>query len=123
MAHDNVPNKPVHLYYLCAGLIMFYLLQWTVDWLWGYFTRAPSEFYITTGSAVATLLLGIYFYRHERVYTLATEVAAELKKVSWPTPGEVKTATIVVIIMTIISALILGFFDLVWSKFTQFIYG
>ena len=123
MAHDNVPNKPVHLYYLCAGLIFFYLLQWTIDWLWGYFTRTPSEFYVTTGSAIVTLFLGIYFYRHERVYTLATEVAAELKKVSWPTAGEVKTATIVVIIMTIISALILGFFDLVWSKFTQFIYG
>ena len=30
---------------------------------------------------------------------------------------------IVVIVMTIISATILGFFDLVWSKFTQFIYG
>ena len=123
MAQDNVPNKPVHLYYLCAGLILFYLLQWTVDWLWGYFTRAPNEFYVTTGSGIATLLLGIYFYRHERVYTLATEVAAELKKVAWPTAKEVKTATIVVIIMTIISALILGFFDLVWSKFTQFIYG
>jgi preprotein translocase SecE subunit len=123
VAQDNVPNKPVHLYYLCAGLIAFYLIQWTVDWLWGYFARTPSEFYVTTGSGIATLLLGIYYYRHERVYTLATEVAAELKKVAWPTGKEVKTATIVVIIMTIISALILGFFDLVWSRFTQFIYG
>ena len=123
MAYDNVPNKPVHLYYLCAGLIMFYLLQWTTDWLWGYFTRAPSEFYVTTLSGVVTLALGVYLYRNERVYTLATEVAAELKKVSWPTAKEVKTATIVVIIMTIISASILGFFDLIWSKFTQLIYG
>jgi preprotein translocase subunit SecE len=123
VAHDNVPNKPVHLYYLCAGLILFYLLQWTAEWLWGYFTRTPSEFYVTTLSAVVTLGLGIYFYRHERVYTLATEVAAELKKVSWPTSKEVKSATVVVIIMTFISATILGFFDFIWSRFTMFIYG
>lgn len=123
MAHDNVPNKPVHLYFLCAGLIMFYLLQWTADWLWGYFTRAPSEFHITVLSAGVTLAGGIYLYRHERVYALATEVAAELKKVSWPNAKEVRTATIVVMIMTIISASILGFFDLVWSRLTQFIYG
>jgi len=123
VAQDNVPNKPVHLYYLVAALIMFYLLQWTTEWLWGYFTRTPSELYVTVLSAALTLVLGVYFYRHERVYTLATEVAAELKKVSWPTPKEVKSATIVVIIMTFISALILGFFDFIWSRFTMFIYG
>ena len=123
MAHDNVPNKPVHLYYLCAGLIMFYLLQWTVDWLWGYFTRTPSELYITVFSAVGALGTGIYLYRNERAYTLVTEITAELKKVTWPTAKDVRAATIVVIVMTIISASILGTFDLVWGKVTQLIYG
>jgi len=51
------------------------------------------------------------------------EVWSELKKVSWPTGKEVKAATIVVIVMTIISAIILGFFDFIWSNVTQFIYG
>ena len=50
-------------------------------------------------------------------------MTAELKKVSWPTGKEVKAATIVVIVMTIISAIILGFFDFIWSNVTQFIYG
>ena len=120
---DNAPNKPVHLMYLCSALVFFYLLQWTADWIWGYFTRSPDEFYITVGSAVTTIVLGIVMYKNERVYTLCNEVAAELKKVAWPGPKEVKSATIVVIIMTIISASILGFFDLVWSQVTQFIYG
>lgn len=123
MAQDNVPNKPVHLYYLCGGLISFYLLQWTTEWLWGYFTRAPSELYVTLVSAVVTLGLFIYLYRHERTYALCTEVAAELSKVSWPNAKETRAATIVVIIMTIISASILGLFDLVWGKVTQLIYG
>jgi preprotein translocase subunit SecE len=123
VAQENVPNKPVHLIYLCGGLIMFYVLKWTSDWVWGYFTRVPNEFHVTVFSAATALITGIALYKHERTYTLVTEVASELKKVTWPDAKDVRQATIVVIIMTIISALILGFFDLVWSKFTQLIYG
>jgi preprotein translocase subunit SecE len=123
VAQDNVPNKPVHLYYLVGGLVSFYLLQWTGEWLWGYFTRTPSELYITLGSGVVTLGLFVYLYRHERTYGLATEVAAELKKVTWPTAKETRAATIVVMVMTLISATILGLFDLVWSQLTKMIYG
>ena len=120
---DNAPNKPVHIVYIGGGLLLFYLLKWTTDWIWGYFTRAPNEFYVTAGSALAALVIGIAFYRHERTHALVAEVTAELKKVSWPTGKEVKAATIVVIVMTIISAIILGFFDFIWSNVTQFIYG
>jgi preprotein translocase subunit SecE len=122
-ATDNAPNKPVHMVYLFGGLLLFYLLKWTTDWVWGYFTRAPNEFYVTAGSALVALVTGIALYKHERTYALVNEVCAELKKVTWPTGKEVKAATIVVIVMTIISALILGFFDFVWSNVTQFIYG
>lgn len=123
MATDNAPNKPVHLVYLGGGLLLFYLLKWTTDWIWGYFTRAPNEFYVTAGAAVVALIVGIALYRHERTNSLVNEVTAELKKVSWPTAKEVKAATIVVIVMTIVSALILGFFDFIWSKVTMVIYG
>lgn len=123
MAQENAPNKPVHLVYLCSGLLLFYLLKWTADWIWGYFTRSPSEFLVTAFAFVGALIVGIVFYRNERTYSLVHEVCTELKKVSWPTSKEVKAATIVVIVMTILSALILGFFDLVWSKVTGFIYG
>ncbi|WP_428263242.1 preprotein translocase subunit SecE [Haliangium sp.] len=123
MAQDNAPNKPVHLMYLCGGLLFFYILKWTIDWIWGYFTRAPSEFVVTLISAATSLLFGIYLYRHERVYTLANEVAAELKKVAWPGAKEVRQATIVVIVMTLISATILGAFDYIWANLTDIIYG
>ena len=123
MALDNAPNKPVHLIFLCGGLLSFYLLQWTGDWIWGYFTRSPNELYLTIGALVAVLIAGTILYRNERIYTFVNEVATELNKVSWPGRKDVKAATIVVIIMTIISASILGFFDLIWSKVTQFIYG
>ncbi|MBK9033427.1 MAG: preprotein translocase subunit SecE [Myxococcales bacterium] len=72
---------------------------------------------------VVTLTAGVVLYRHDRIHTLANEVASELGKVTWPTPKEVRAATIVVIVMSIISALVLGVFDLVWSNLTELVYG
>jgi len=122
---DNAPNKPVHLIYLCGAVIMFYVLQWTVDWVWGYFwpETLPSEFKISMLSAVVSVIAGIVLYRSDKYYGLANEVASELKKVTWPSAKEVRAATVVVIIMAIISAAILGLFDMVWSNLTELVYG
>jgi preprotein translocase subunit SecE len=122
---ENAPNKPVHLMYLCGAVLMFYVLQWTIDWVWGYFSPGtlPSEFKITVLSAVAAIVTGIVMYRSDKYYGLANEVAGELKKVTWPSAKEVRAATIVVIVMAIISAIILGMFDLVWSNLTELVYG
>jgi preprotein translocase subunit SecE len=123
VAQENAPNKPVHLIYLCGAVLLFYLLQWSIDWVWGYFATSPSETKISLIAAVAAVGIGVALYRNDRVYTLANEVAAELKKVTWPTAKEVRTATIVVVVMAIISAIILGVFDLVWSNLTELVYG
>lgn len=120
---ENAPNKPVHLMYLCGAVLLFYLLQWTIDWVWGYVATAPSEFQITMLSGVVAVIAGIALYRNDRVYTLANEVAGELKKVTWPTAKEIRTATMVVLVMSIISAIILGLFDFVWSNLTEIVYG
>ena len=123
MAQDNAPNKPVHLIYLCGAVLLFYLLQWSIDWVWGFFATSPSESKISLISAFAAVVIGVSLYRNDRVYTLANEVSGELKKVTWPSAKEVRTATIVVIVMSVISAVILGFFDLVWSNLTELVYG
>jgi preprotein translocase subunit SecE len=121
---ENAPNKPVHLMYLGGGVALFYVTQWSIDWLYGYFTgRSPSELLMTLIAAVVAVGAGVYLYRHERVHGLANEVAAELKKVSWPSGKEVRAATLVVVVMAILSAVILGLFDFVWSNVTELIYG
>lgn len=120
---ENAPNKPVHLIYLCGAVLLFYVLQWSIDWLWGYVSTPPSEFKISLMSAVVAFIAGVVLYRNDRVYNLANEVAGELKKVTWPTWKEIRTATIVVVVMSIISALILGVFDLVWTNLTELVYG
>ena len=120
---ENAPNKPVHLIYLCGAVLTFYVLQWTVDWVWGYFGTPPSEMNISMVSALIAVTASVVLYRNDRIYTLANEVSGELKKVTWPTAKEVRAATFVVIVMAIVSALILGLFDLVWSKLTDMVYG
>lgn len=123
MAQENAPNKPVHLIYLCGAVLLFYLLQWSIDWVWGYFATSPSESRISMMAAIGAVVLGVALYRNDRVYHLANEVSSELKKVTWPSAKEVRTATIVVIVMAIVSAVILGVFDLVWSNLTELVYG
>jgi preprotein translocase subunit SecE len=120
---DNAPNKPVHLIYLVGVVVLFYLLQWTIDWLWGAFVSPPSDMTVSLASGAIAAIAGVALYRNDRVYNLANEVATELKKVTWPTAKEVRAATIVVIIMSIVSALILGLFDFVWSNLTDLVYG
>lgn len=121
--YDNAPNKPVHLIYLCGGVVLFYLLQWSIDWIWGYFVRTPDELISTGIAAVGALTVGVLMYRSDRVHGMASEVAAELKKVTWPTGKEVRAATIIVIGMAILAAIVLGTFDLVWAQLTELVYG
>lgn len=120
---ENAPNKPVHLIYLVGAVLLFYVLQWTIEWLWGYFATPPDEFRMTVIAGVLALTTGVVLYRNDRVYSLANEVAQELQKVTWPTAKEVRSATIVVIVMAIISAVVLGVFDLIWSNLTELVYG
>jgi preprotein translocase SecE subunit len=123
VAQENAPNKPVHLIYLCGAVLLFYLLQWTIDWLWGYFGTSPSEFKMSLMAAIGAIVVGVSLYRNDRVYGLANEVSSELKKVTWPTAKEVRSATLVVIVMSVTSAIILFLFDLVWSGLTDLVYG
>jgi preprotein translocase subunit SecE len=123
VAQENAPNKPVHLIYLCGAVLLFYVLQWSIDWVWGFFGSAPSESKMSVMAAIGALVIGVALYRNDRIYHLANEVSSELKKVTWPTAKEVRSATTVVVVMAIISAIILGLFDLVWSNLTELVYG
>jgi preprotein translocase subunit SecE len=125
VAQENAPNKPVHLIYLCGGVLLFFVLQWTIDWLWGYVIPwwSPTEITTSIVSFSLVLISGIVLYRDDRAYGMVNDIANELKKVTWPTAKEVRAATIVVIVMSIISAIILGFFDFVWANLTELVYG
>jgi preprotein translocase subunit SecE len=120
---ENAPNKPVHLMYLVGAVILFYLLQWSIDWVWGFFATSPSDFKISLLAAIGATVTSIVLYKNDRIFTLANEVSSELAKVTWPTAKEVRTSTLTVISMSLISALVLAFFDFIWSNLTDLVYG
>ena len=54
---------------------------------------------------------------------MAHEVAEELVKVTWPTWDETKSNTRITIMVSVIVAIILGVFDLVFGTLTNYILG
>ncbi len=65
---------------------------------------------------------GIYLWRHEKVFRLANEVAGELSKVTWPGVEETRISTVVTIVTTIIVAMCLWAFDVLFSALTKLFY-
>jgi preprotein translocase subunit SecE len=51
-----------------------------------------------------------------RFIQFLTEARAELKKVAWPTRKELISATTIVIVVSILSGVVLGVFDIAFSR-------
>jgi preprotein translocase subunit SecE len=115
-------RKWTHVGFAVAGVIAAWFLAKCGDWGWSYFGK-PNSFIIGAGAFLVAGVATIVAWRNEQVFGLASEVAGELRKVSWPSRKETMQSTIVVIITTIISAAFLGVFDAVWSWVTRMIYG
>jgi preprotein translocase subunit SecE len=115
-------RKWTHVMFAVAGIIAAWLLAKCGDWAWSYFGK-PNGFLIGTSAFLVAGIATVVAWRNEEVFGLASEVAGELRKVSWPTRKETLTSTIIVIITTIISAAFLGLFDAIWSWVTRMIYG
>jgi len=54
-----------------------------------------------------------------RTHEVSLEIASELRKVSWPSFAETRAATIAVIVASIIAAVLLGLFDVLWQFVTD----
>ncbi len=97
---------------------MAFVLSRTTDWAWSYFAK-PNDLAINGLALLVAGTAAVAAYRNERVYTSVVDVTRELEKVTWPTRKETTAATIVVIVMVLISAAILSSFDALWSFFTN----
>ena len=108
---------------LLAGLFLEHLLLavfgiWSVtqpltrplynDWTWS----------SIIGLAIAAAV-GLFLWTNEKYHDTSLEIAAELRKVSWPSLPETRAATIAVIVASVIAALLLGFFDVAWQFLTD----
>jgi len=83
------------------------LADWTVSSVLGYAVAAA---------------IAVAVWMNPRVNGLSFEVANELKKVTWPNVEDTRTSTMAVVVFSIVSAGVLGVFDVISSKImTQWI--
>lgn len=79
----------------------------------------------TTTSAIGfgiAITTAIVCWTRDDVRTVSFEITQELRRVTWPGKDETRSATIAVIVVSVIVAVLLGSFDFVWSKLTAIIY-
>jgi len=61
----------------------------------------------------------VWLWTNPKTHEVSLEIASELRKVSWPSFPETRAATIAVIVASIISAVLLGLFDVLWQFLTD----
>jgi preprotein translocase subunit SecE len=73
----------------------------------------------------ASILLGaiVFFvlYRNQQANQFMNEVVTELARVTWPTHKETTNGTIIVIVMVLVSGMVLGLFDYIWTNMLKMV--
>jgi preprotein translocase subunit SecE len=115
-------NRWVHLMFALGGLLLAFVMVQATEWVWGYFAKPKGVYVDAIGIFLATVI-ALIAWRNKNLFTKATDITMELKKVTWPTRKETSAATIVVIVTVIIASIFLGVFDLIWSWATGKLYA
>jgi preprotein translocase subunit SecE len=74
--------------------------------------------------AFGAKFIGIYdlaLSLNEQSNQFMNEVMVELSRVTWPTQKETTSATVVVLIMVVISGVVLGMLDYLWTTLLKWI--
>ena len=124
------PARWAYFIFVLGGFVGAWLLtnliedSWAILWgVWPQHVPRADEF-LSNVSGIAIALVGtIIAIRNRRWFKFLTEVVVEISQVTWPSRAEVRAATGVVIIITLISSVILAGMDTVWSSLTDLLYG
>lgn len=85
-------------------------------------SRVRNVELVLRGSSVALgALLFVALWRSQRANQFMGEVFLELSRVNWPTQKDTTNATILVIIMVLISGFVLGFLDYAWTQILHWV--
>jgi preprotein translocase SecE subunit len=96
---------------------------WAVWWSYQPAIGRPSPFLSRLAAIGVALVATVVAVRRAVWFEFVTEVVVEISQVTWPTRAEVRAATIVVIMMTLICSAILAGMDSFWSTVTDTLYG
>lgn len=111
----------VQFAFIAAALVMFWLFDHLISTVWDFFAE-PDTTLISVVSIVMAITLAVVGYRNAQMRSGAYNIAHELSRVTWPSREETWSATVVVVLTSIVAALILFVFDAAWSSLTDLIY-
>lgn len=108
-------QKWVNLSYLAVAVLLGYILFAASMQVGGVFdleAKVKNFHLVAQGASVLVgAILFLILYRNENVNQFMNEVMTELSRVTWPTQKETSSATVIVIVMVLISGMILGLLD------------
>ena len=117
----------VALFFLCAGIIVALVLHMLIGSLFGV-ARITNRPILGDGFPLSALLgtviglgAGAICFTLPRTKTLIGEVIDELNKVNWPAASETRMNTMVVIVFSVVAAMILGSFDIVFLQLSTWL--
>ncbi len=105
-----------------ALLVGFILMQalLKIAGVWDLEARIKSiEMIIRVGSILVGAGVFVGLLKHPVSNQFTTEVVSELMRVTWPTPKDTSSATVIVVIMVVVTGIILGSMDVVWASLVQ----
>jgi preprotein translocase subunit SecE len=111
----------VQYVFVVLAAFMFWFFDKVTMILWGLYAE-PNSMVSSVGSALVAGFIALRLFKHDQSHRVATEIVAELAKVTWPSRRETYASSIVVIITSLIAAVIIGAFDFVWSAITDLLY-
>lgn len=97
---------------------------WAVVWArWPQYVGRPNDLWAQAAGVAIGIAIVVWIWSRERYFQFVAEVATEVSQIIWPTRAETRAATIVVVVITLISSGILWLMDnVLWSPVTDWLY-
>jgi preprotein translocase SecE subunit len=122
---ESQHQKWVNLSYLAVALLVGYIVFSMTGKLVGTYDLEARIHNIDLIFRVLSVLIGVGFflalYRNQKTNQFMNEVVVELSRVTWPTQKDTTSATLVVIVMVVISGMILGLLDYCWIQLLKWV--
>lgn len=124
------PRRWAYLIFVLGGFLGAWVLShfledaWAFVWAyWPQYVSRPVPLYANIIGIAIAIAATVWAIRKPHWLKFTTEVVLEISQVTWPTRAETRAATIVVIVITLICSGLLASMDMMWSEFTELLYG
>ncbi|MEO5971635.1 MAG: preprotein translocase subunit SecE [Bdellovibrionia bacterium] len=122
---ESEHQKWVNLSFLAVAILFGYIIFSTAGKIVGAYDLEARvrniDLILRSISAIAGGILFLVLYKNEQANQFMNEVLVELSRVAWPTQKDTRSATVVVIIMVLISGMVLGLLDYCWVQLLKWI--